>query len=123
MKSLTMNIYINAWLDCSNPFISIHNKFDDDLLAYFNADKVTQLINDGELSLEDLTSTDVDVQMEIVARLMAMKSGEAIKKQIHDMSSSLIRRESTLNTEVLKTSVKSSFNGSNLFPPSVLYAI
>ena len=47
MNFLSMNVYINAWLDCSHPFISIHNKFDDDVLLHFNEDKVNQLFESG----------------------------------------------------------------------------
>ncbi|HIP95348.1 MAG TPA: hypothetical protein EYH20_08440, partial [Leucothrix sp.] len=95
MKFLTMNIYINAWLDCSNPFISIHNKFDDDLLVHFNAESVSQLIEDGEVFIEDLHSTDPDIQMEVAANLITIKSFENIKQQINDMCTTLTRREPT----------------------------
>ena len=51
-----MNIYVNAWLDCRNPYIAIHNKHDGDLMAYFNSNKVHQLIESGEVTVEDFES-------------------------------------------------------------------
>ncbi|MCF6190818.1 MAG: hypothetical protein L3J51_10080 [Cocleimonas sp.] len=120
MKYLTMNIYINAWLDCSNPYISIHNKYDDDLLVHFNSERVNQLIDDGEIFIEDLKSSDPDIQMEVATNLIALKSGERIKQQIHDLSTVLKTREpTTLVDKVInevKVSRKSSIQLADLFP-------
>ncbi len=120
MKFLTMNIYINAWLDCSHPFISIHNKFDDDLLVHFNAESVNQLIEDGEVFIEDLQSTDPDIQMEVATNLIALKSCERIKQQIHDLSTVLKTREPTAVVDRIiddvNVSKKSGIQLADLFP-------
>lgn len=71
-KFLTINIYINAWLDCKSPFISIHNTHDRDLLAHFNAEKISQLIENGDLYVEDLQSTDHEILMEKVMTLLVI---------------------------------------------------
>ncbi len=123
MKLLTMNIYINAWLDCSHPFISIHNKFDDDLLVHFNAKSVNQLIEDGEVFLEDLQSTNPDIQMEIATSLIAIKSGETIKQQITEMSTTLKRREPAVAINKVTTSKKPKIQISNLFPSPLLQTV
>lgn len=98
---LTINMYINAWLDCSNPFISVHNKFDDDVLAHFNAEKVNQFIDDGELAVEDLMSADPIVQMGVITDLITLQSGEKIKKQIKDMGSLVKKRKPKLQKVTL----------------------
>ena len=113
---LTINIYINAWLDCSNPFISLHNKFDDDVLAHFNTERVTQLIEDGELVVEDLQSSDPLIQMDVISDLIAIQSGEAIKKQIVNMSLAMKRREP-------KPEKQYAIQVANLFPAPILKAI
>ena len=118
-----MNIYINAWLDCSNPFISIHNKFDDDLLAHFNAKSVNQLIEDGEIFIEDLQSTDPDIQMEIATNLIAIKSSETIKQQISDMSDTLKRREANVTRDNIRTIKKPKTQITDLFPSSLLQSV
>lgn len=123
MKFLTMNIYINAWLDCSNPFISIHNKFDDDLLVHFNAEGVSQLIEDGEILVEDLQSTDPDIQMEIATNLIAFKSSEKIKQQINDMSTTLNKRELSTAVNEIKTANKPKIQIANLFPSALLQSV
>jgi len=123
MKSLTINIYINAWLDCSNPYISIHNKFNDDLLAHFNSESVNQLIEDGDVFVEDLQSTDPDIQMEIATNLIALNSSEKIKQQIHSISTLLNTRKPTTvvdwTVDDAKVSKKSEARPADLFPQFV----
>ena len=123
MKNLTMNIYINAWLDCSNPYISIHNKFDDDLLVHFNSESVNQLIEDGDVFVEDLQSTDPDIQMEIATNLIALNSGERIKQQIHSISTLLNTRKPITVVDWIvddvKVSKKSGARPADLFPQFV----
>jgi len=123
MKNLTMNIYINAWLDCSNPYISIHNKFDDDLLVHFNSESVNQLIEDGDVFVEDLQSTDPDIQMEIATNLIALNSSEKIKQQIHSLSTLLNTRKPTTIVDWIvddvKVSKKSGVRPADLFPQFV----
>ena len=127
MKILTMNIYINAWLDCSSPYISIHNKFDDDLLVHFNAESVNQLIEDGEVFVEDLQSTDPDIQMEIATNLIALKSSERIKQQIHKLATSLKTREpSSVVVKIIddvKVSKKPGIQLADLFPSQLLQSV
>ncbi len=127
MKLLTMNIYINAWLDCSSPFISIHNKYDDDLLVHFNAESVNQLIKDGEVFLEDLQSIDPDIQMEIAISLIALKSRERIKQQIYGISKTLQTREpAPLVDKIIdnvKASKKSGIQLADLFPSQLLQSV
>lgn len=118
-----MNIYINAWLDCSHPFISIHNKFNDDLLVHFNAESVNQLIEDGEVFIEDLQSTDPDIQMEIATNLIAIKSGETIKQQITEMSTTLKRREPAVAINKVTISKKPKIQIADLFPSSLLQSV
>ena len=118
-----MNIYINAWLDCSNPFISIHNKFDDDLLVHFNAESVSQLIEDGEVFIEDLQSTDPDMQMEVATNLIAIKSFENIKQQINNMCTTLTRREPTLTKNNIRAIKKPKIQTADFFPSPLLQSV
>ena len=118
-----MNIYINAWLDCSNPFISIHNKFNDDLLVHFNAESVSQLIEDGEVLIEDLQSTDPDIQMEVATNLIAIKSFENIKQQINNMCTTLTRREPTLTKDNISALKKPKIQTADLFPSPLLQSV
>jgi len=73
MKLVTLNIQINAWLDCSHPFISLHNKSDGDLMAYFNTEKINSLINSGDITVEELKSNNPDKQEDTITTLLSMK--------------------------------------------------
>ncbi len=77
MNCLTMNIYINAWLDCNNPYISIQNRFNDEVLAYFDADAVKQLMDNGDICIDDLQSTDKTVRMQLITELLTLKAKQA----------------------------------------------
>lgn len=70
MKFLSLNIMINAWLDCNHPFISLHNKHDGDLLAFFGEEKVRHLIAEGEISVDELSSTNPTSQLDTIATLL-----------------------------------------------------
>lgn len=79
MNYLSLNITINAWLDCNHPFIALHNKNDGDLLAFFDADRVHQLISNGEISVDDLHSTRVETQLDTISTLLKLNSVIRIK--------------------------------------------
>ncbi|MEH6458160.1 MAG: hypothetical protein V7749_17655 [Cocleimonas sp.] len=84
MKLVSLNIQINAWLDCSHPFISLHNKNDGDLMAYFNADKINSLIDGGEITVEELQSNSLDSQIETISTLLTIKQQDAIYRRLQD---------------------------------------
>ncbi len=118
-----MNIYINAWLDCSHPFISIHDKFDDDLLAYFNAEDIRQLIENGEVFIDDLQSTDPDTQIKVATDLITFKSSKRIKQQITDISTQLKKREYAPVTDQKRAAQKPKLHITDLFPSPLLQSV
>jgi len=122
MKLLPINIYINAWLDCSRPSISIHNKLDDDLLAHFDSESVELLIESGELSVEDLKSTNRSVLADVITTLLAIKSSKAITEQMQDIGASLVRREDIF-PNVVRISEKTGFQTAKLAPLALSHAI
>ena len=119
-KFLTMNIYINAWLDCSNPFISLHNKLNDDLLAHFNTEKVKQLIDNGEIYIEDLQSTNEQIQLDVVTNLLAIKTNENIKKQMGKIKKGLKQRDTIATEKPIKRIKRLRPKVIDLFPSSTL---
>ena len=125
MNFLTMNIYINAWLDCSNPFISIHNKYDDDLLAYFDTTETKQLIEGGEITVEDLHSTNPETQTQLIIDLIAIKSSESIKQQIGNISFQLKKRNPIFLISKKDTALKKNMDTKiiNFFSPFTLKAV
>ncbi len=98
MKFVSLNIQINAWLDCSHPFISLHNKNDGDLMAYFNSEKINSLIEDGEITVEELQSNSADSQIETIATLLSIKQQDAIFRRLQDTRFTFKLREKETNT-------------------------
>lgn len=106
MRFLTMNVYMNAWLDCSRPFISIHNRFDDDVLLHLNTDRVNQLIDSGDICVEDFQTTDTEQQMKLITNLLAHKSSEKIKHQLKGLQGGVKRRASKTVADSFKNQIK-----------------
>jgi len=92
MKLVSFNIEINAWLDCSHPFISLHNKNDGDLMAYFNSDKINELIETGDITVDELQSTNQSSNIETVTTLLSIKQQEAIYKRLQETRFTIAQR-------------------------------
>ena len=84
MKLITLNIQINAWLDCSHPFISLHNTNDGDLMAYFNSEKINELIDTGDITVDELHSTNQESNLDTATTLLSIQQQEAIYKRLQD---------------------------------------
>ena len=93
MKLVTLNIQINAWLDCAHPFISLHNKNDGDLMAYFNADKINSLIDEGEITLDEFQTNSLDSQIDTVSTLLSIKQQDAVLKRLQETRFTFIQRD------------------------------
>lgn len=93
MNFLTMNIYVNAWLDCRNPYITIHNKRDGDLMAFFNSEKVNELIETGEVSIADFESLNESETEELISTLLTINFADSIKDEIKKRSESMTTRQ------------------------------
>ncbi len=119
MKLVSLNIQINAWLDCSHPFISLHNKNDGDLMAYFNSEKINSLIDDGEITVEDFQSNSMDSQIETITTLLSIKQQDAIFRRLQDTRFTFKLREKSTKTHP-KSNVQSIKNNKSsediLFP-------
>ncbi len=88
MNFLTMNVYVNAWLDCHHPYIAVHNKNDGDVMAFFNSTKVNQLIESGEVSIEDFESSDENTRAELISTLLRVKFTDSVEKENKDKKGS-----------------------------------
>lgn len=88
-KTETMNTYINAWLECESPFISVCSKNNHEPLIYFNSEQVTKLIESGDVCIKELQSNNQDVQMELLKDLFAIKADEQFKQQLTTMNQGL----------------------------------
>ncbi len=109
MKLVSFNIEINAWLDCSHPFISLHNKNDGDLMAYFNSDKINELIATGDITVDELQSSNQASNIETVTTLLSIQQQEAIYKRLQDTRFTIVERRKDKSQSInQKTKTKPS---------------
>ena len=109
MKLVSFNIEINAWLDCSHPFISLHNKNDGDLMAYFNSDKINELIATGDITVDELQSSNQASNIETVTTLLSIQQQEAIYKRLQDTRFTIVERRKEKSQSInQKTKTKPS---------------
>lgn len=92
MKLVTLNIQINAWLDCSHPFISLHNTNDGDLMAFFNSEKINELIDTGDITVDELNSNNQKSNIETVTTLLSIQQQEAIYQRLKDTRFTIVER-------------------------------
>ena len=108
MKLVSFNIEINAWLDCSHPFISLHNKNDGDLMAYFNSEKINKLIETGDITVDELQSTNQSSNIETVTTLLSIQQQEAVFKRLQKTRFTLKVREKKTPSNVQSIKNKKS---------------
>ena len=87
-----MSYTINAWLDCRNPYIAVHNRETGDMLAYFNEREVRRIFSAGEVILDDFCFSDEASMTAVAEDLLLVKWGKSIKTQISSMQAKLKKR-------------------------------
>ena len=115
MKLVSFNIEINAWLDCSHPFISLHNKNDGDLMAYFNSDKINELIATGDITVDELQSTNQASNIETVTTLLSIQQQEAVYKRLQETRFAIVEKRKEQAKSIIKKSTVTP-NEDVLFP-------
>ncbi len=114
---------INAWLDCSSPHITITDSKTGDLLIHYNKTDIASLFYQGEISLDEVQSTDATVQEELVISLLLFKSTQAIEQQLEDAFLNLKQRDPNDLTEPNKPTFEQKLKSLLSFPtPSLQHA-
>ncbi|MCK5902602.1 MAG: hypothetical protein KAG28_05580 [Cocleimonas sp.] len=89
-----MTIYINAWLDCSHPQLTINNKETGEILADFTAKEINQLFDAGDITLEELSDNNQQTQQALIKTLFLCKITTNFKQQLKGLSNRLEQRPS-----------------------------
>jgi ABC-type transport system involved in Fe-S cluster assembly fused permease/ATPase subunit len=87
-----MTLYLNAWLDCAHPKMTINNRNTNEVLANFNALEIEELFASGEITLDELNSNDPTIQQELIKTLFLSRIMINFKQQLHDMGKGLKQR-------------------------------
>lgn len=87
-----MTFYINAWLDRADPFVSLHNKQTDEVVAHFEKAQLQTCLEQGDFCVAELCSADQRVQQELVKCLLLMHCSQDLHSQLINMSQQCQRR-------------------------------
>lgn len=101
-----MTLYLNAWLDCTNPKITINNKKTDEVLADFSGLEIKELFASGDITLDELHSSDTAIQQDLIKTLFLSRIMINFKQEISGIGKNLQQR----NNKVLLSERRS-------FPP------
>ena len=74
-----MTYLIDAWLERSQPYLRILNRKTGEVCAVLHGNALTELQEQGELSLQELNSAEPEVLKELVRRLFLYCYGRALR--------------------------------------------
>ena len=77
-----MTFYIDAWLDRPQPFIQIKNKNNQQVIAQFEGEELSNALECGEFCLCDFYDARAEAQMELIKSLLLLRCCEDIGKDI-----------------------------------------
>lgn len=89
-----MTFYINAWLDHPKPFINVHQRDTNQLVAHFSGADLVQVMQEGDFCLNDFYDADKHQQQEIVRDLFLTRCRCDICTQCEQITSDLMSRGS-----------------------------
>lgn len=92
-----MTFYINAWLDCTHPKITIHNKITHEECIHFTAKEVDALFASGEITLDELTSNDASIQQDLVKTLFLSRTMINFSQQLDRIKNNLGHKNRTIS--------------------------
>lgn len=65
-----MTFYVNAWLDRTNPFVSIHNKQTGELVLKLEKQALATCLEQGDLCLNELCDNAQQTQQALIKTLL-----------------------------------------------------
>lgn len=87
-----MMFYINAWLNRSNPFISICDRNNDEELMRFEQQELQKYITTGDLCLSDFCISSPHEQQMLVKELLLLRCCRVLRTDINELSCQLKKR-------------------------------
>lgn len=78
-----MMLYIDAWLDRSDPYIRIIDRDSGDVITQFEGDEVKECLERGDICLQELCCSTPRAQHELVKHLLLTRCGKSLMEQIN----------------------------------------
>ncbi|MCK5918695.1 MAG: hypothetical protein KAG34_09725 [Cocleimonas sp.] len=121
--------YINAWLDCTHPQITIHNRLTHEVCVHFSAAEIDVLFASGEVTLDELSSSDANIQQDLLKALFLSRIMINFTEQLGEIKNNLGHRNHKITFPknssfprllVEETSSSMSLETSVLYQPLVM---
>lgn len=105
-----MTFYIDAWLDCPNPYVKVVNKNNQQVMADFSGRELSKAFEQGDIYMTDFLDADGASQLELIKSLLLLRCCQNIYRDIQNINQSV--RGACLPATVFG-------NGSNVVPFSM----
>lgn len=76
-------LYIDAWLDRTNPYIRIIDQESGDVITQFEGEEVNECLERGHICVRDLCCNTPRAQHEIVKHLLLTRCGKSLVEQLN----------------------------------------
>lgn len=77
-----MSFYINAWLDRSDPFVSLHDRQTGEAVTTFTKDELQSCLEQGDFTVSELCNPCQRVQQELVKTLLLSRCCYDVRAQL-----------------------------------------
>lgn len=84
-RRCVMTFYINAWLDRADPFISLHNRHTDEVVARFDRHELQACLDQGDFCLQELCDPCQRAQQELVKCLLLAQCARNARCQVEGL--------------------------------------
>lgn len=76
-------LYIDAWLDRTNPYIRIIDQDSGEVITEFEGEEVHECLERGDICVQDLYCSTPRTQHEVVKHLLLTRCGKSLMEQIN----------------------------------------
>ena len=80
-----MTIYVNAWLDRVDPFVSIHDKQTGELIVKFDKVELQECLEQGDFCLSELCDTTQRGQQELIKALLLTHCAHDLRSHLEQL--------------------------------------
>ena len=87
-----MTFYIDAWLDCSQPYVQVKNKQNRKVVADFSSEELKNAIEQGDICLSDFFDTSVAAQLELIKSLLLLRCCVDMGKDLKAACDTAVKR-------------------------------
>ncbi|PID46846.1 MAG: hypothetical protein CSB47_01805 [Proteobacteria bacterium] len=92
-----MTFYVDAWLDCPEPYVRVINKRSRQVLADFSGETLCTAIEQGDICVSDFFEQDDVSKLELVKSLLLLRCGQDICQDVQTINQEVNHRSPQLD--------------------------